>query len=209
VNRHFAQSPPQGRAHWGGHVRPFAAPFGLGLLSPGSSARDPGLTGVAGLLARQGRLYFLEAIEVFLQAADVLLHVRDGRAELAYSSKGAPEAAGKLRTGARHTHRTVDITEREHSEQHPDHRDTFVARCRAIPAMRRRGGIAGINVTELSRHLLKIAEAVTSPVGRCRLVVNCMAMTYRFRFPSRQMGPSQRLRSSLCGVCAILTTVLY
>jgi hypothetical protein len=48
--------------------------------------------------------------------------------------------------------------------------------------MRRRQDIAGINVTELSRHLLKIAKAVTSPVGRCWLVVvNCIAMTYRFR----------------------------
>jgi len=64
-------------------------------------------------------------------------------------------------------------------------------------------------VTDLSRHLLKIAKAVTSPVGRCRLVVNCTAMTYRFRFASRQMGPSQEVRSSLCEVCAILTTVLY
>ena len=75
--------------------------------------------------------------------------------------------------------------------------------------MRRRREIAGINVTELSRHLLKIAEAVTSPAGRCRLVVNCTAMTYRFRFASRQMGPSQGVRSSLCEVCAILTTALY
>jgi len=36
----------------------------------------------------------------------------------------------------------------------------------AIPVMRRRQGMAGINVTELSRHLLKIAKAVTSPAGR-------------------------------------------
>jgi hypothetical protein len=43
-------------------------------------------------------------IEVFLQAADVLLHLRDGRAELAYSSEGAPEAAGKLGAGPRRTH---------------------------------------------------------------------------------------------------------
>jgi hypothetical protein len=48
--------------------------------------------------------------------------------------------------------------------------------------MRRRRGIAGINVTEPARHLLKIAKAVTSPVDRCRLVVHCMAMTYGFRF---------------------------
>ena len=64
--------------------------------------------------------------------------------------------------------------------------------------MRRRRGIAGIDVTELSQHLLKIDEAVTSPVGRCRLVVNCTAMTYRFRFASRHMGPSKEyaLRSA-------------
>src|ERR1700745_2816265 len=84
----------------------------------------PALHESRALLTRQGRLYFLEGIEVFLQAADVLLHVRDGRAELACSSKRAPEAAGKLRTGSRRGHRTADITERERSEQHPDRRDT-------------------------------------------------------------------------------------
>ena len=54
------------------------------------------------LLARQGRLYLLEGIEVFLQAADVVLHVRDGRAELACSSGDPGQAArhlGKLGAG--------------------------------------------------------------------------------------------------------------
>lgn len=67
-------------------------------------------------------------------------------------------------------------------------------------------------MTDLSRHLLKIAEAVTSPVGRCRLVVNCTAMTYRFKVRLTSDGPVPRstlfaLRS-LCNPdhCAVLTT---
>jgi class 3 adenylate cyclase len=93
------------------------------------------------LLARQGRLYFLEGIEVFLQAADVLLHVRDGQAELACSSEGSGQAAGhlgKLGAGPRRIQRTANIPEREGSEQHPDHRDAgnpLVCHCRSSQAV--------------------------------------------------------------------------
>src|SRR4029450_597092 len=79
---------------------------------------------VAALLDCQGRLYLLERIEVFLQAAHMLFDVRNGKAELACSSERSAGNLGKLGARPRRTRRTANIAEREGSEQRPDNRDT-------------------------------------------------------------------------------------
>lgn len=66
-------------------------------------------------------------LEIFLETADMLFHIHDGRAELACSSEGPRQAAGdlgKLGTRPRRTHRAANKAERKGSQQRPDHRDT-------------------------------------------------------------------------------------
>ena len=115
-----------------GHRQRRLPSLAAGLPSSGGPLASGGQThGCLALFPRQCALYFLEGIEVFLQAVDVLLHLRDGGAELGCSREGAAalsglikEPSGKLGPGGRQAHRAANIAKREGGDEHSDHRNT-------------------------------------------------------------------------------------
>src|SRR5690349_18277895 len=83
------------------------------------------------LLARQRSFHFLEGIEVLLQAADVLLHFQDRRAELGDSTQRTARLSGLLENttetlgvGAPLAHRAANIPQGERPKKHSDHHRT-------------------------------------------------------------------------------------
>ena len=52
------------------------------------------------LFARQGCLHFFERIQIFLQAANMVLHLRDGRSELCYGPHWAAHLTGLFQHAA-------------------------------------------------------------------------------------------------------------